>query len=28
LDNHALVLAEGIKVHDNMLMSAIGHSNG
>lgn len=28
LDTHALVLAEGIQVHDDVLMSALGHSNG
>lgn len=28
LDDHALVLAEGTRAHDKMLMSAIGHSNG
>jgi len=28
LDDHALVLAESPNFHDNILMSAIGHSNG
>jgi len=28
IDPHALVLAESAEVDDNLLMSAIGHSNG